>query len=101
MLNTKKNLLQRVRIAMVAIVTIMGIGGAFAMKAPAHTAAEWGIVSTDPTYYYVTNLSNGFCNEAVATNCSVTSAAMPDSQGRILKTQANLTDKQGDFTPAQ
>jgi hypothetical protein len=93
MLNNKKNLLQRVRIAMVAIVAIMSIGGAFAMKAPEHKlSSTYGVASTDPTYYHVTAATNYTCDTAPTKVCTITTSAMPDSQGRIPKSQAEVNE---------
>ncbi|WP_179412691.1 hypothetical protein HDF19_12930 [Mucilaginibacter sp. E4BP6] len=98
MLNNKKNLFQRVRIAMVAIVTIMSVGGAFAMKVPHHKASvSWGVVSTDANFYHVTAASTGDCLQG-AKACIVTSTVMPDSQGRIPKSEATV-QQNGTFTP--
>lgn len=83
---------------MVAIVTIMGIGSAFATKAPVHTNTEWGKIATEGEFYRVTALDNGFCNESVATICSVTSAAIP-VDGLIPVEGATLTSRPGDFVP--
>jgi hypothetical protein len=95
MLNNKKNLLQRVRIMMVAIVTIMGIGSAFAMKAPSSLATTWNVVATVGNDYVVT-ASAGSCNFNPETACTIKSEVAPDSQNHISKDDAAL-DRSGDF----
>jgi hypothetical protein len=83
MLNNKKNLLQRVRIAMVAIVTIMSVGGALAMKAPSHRSGQtYGTFSLTATgNHYITTqtavvVGNYTC-ESGTTPCTVVSTVAP------------------------
>ena len=76
---------------MVAIVTIMGIGGAFAMKAPAHqTSKTWGIVATVGNSYKVATLSSGTCDSDPTPNCHVISSATPNAQMLIPKAGATV-----------
>lgn len=83
MLNNQKNLLQRVRIAMVAIVTIMGVGGALAMKAPAHQAGStygsFGLTTTGN--HYITTPSavaaGTYSCASSTTACTVISSVAP------------------------
>ena len=91
MFNNKKSLLQRVRIAMVAIVTIMGIGGAFAMNAPKTQAAQtWGVLATNANSYHVAAVTaNSFC-DAASRACEVRSTSMPDGSGNIPKAGATI-----------
>lgn len=90
MLNNKKSLLQRARIAMVAIVTIMGIGGAFAMNAPKLQAATtYGVIATNANTYSVTALGpHSKCNASSST-CEVRSSA-PLTGGTIPKMGATV-----------
>ena len=100
MLNNKKNLLQRVRIAMVAIVTIMSVGGAFAMNAPKAQAMQtWGVLVTNASSYHVTAVTAGSgCDLAPAKACEVRSAATPDASGNIPKSGATIVIN-GSFNP--
>jgi hypothetical protein len=92
MLNNKRSLLQKVRIAMVAIVTILSIGGAYAMKAPANQAGTtWGVLATNANTYRVTAVTAGSdCDNAPQRACKVNSTAMPDANGLIPKAGATL-----------
>ena len=98
MLNNKKNLLQRVRIAMVAIVTIMSVGGAFAM-APTHNNAlqTWGVLVTNSNSYQVTAVTAGSFCTGTARVCTVQSTATPDANGDIPKNETS-DPKPGIFT---
>jgi hypothetical protein len=97
MLNNRENFLQRVRIAMIAIVTIMSVGGAYAMKAPAHTdAVTYGVIATVGNSYHVT-ASAGRCNADPSPACKVSSSATPDSQGLIPQSSATVVQR-GAFT---
>lgn len=66
---------------MVAIVTIMSVGGAFAMNAPkSQTLQTWGVVATNANTYQVAAITaNSFCDDSQPTKiCEVQSAATPD-----------------------
>jgi hypothetical protein len=84
MLNNKKNLLQRVRIAMVAIVTIMSVGGALAMKAPSHQSGQtygtFGLTTTG-NHYITTQAAvvagTYSCNSPTTVPCTVISSVAP------------------------
>jgi hypothetical protein len=102
MLNNKKSLLQRARIAMLAIVTILSISGSFAMT-PKHSAAlqTWGVLSTNGSSYIVTAITaNSFCDGANAV-CKVRSEMAPDEQtGEIAKSDAQeVPNERGNFQP--
>jgi hypothetical protein len=99
MLNNKKSLLERARIAMIAIVTIMSIGGAFAMKAPTHksnqTYGTFGLTTTG-NHYITTQTAAApgsySCNSAT-TPCTVTSSVAPvlrNSKWEIPKADADV-----------
>lgn len=93
MLNSKKSFLQKARIAMVAIVTIMSLGGAYAMNAPKHQdSTTWGVVSTSANAYKVTALTPTFgCSQSTRV-CTITSAVAPDGNGNIAKSNATVQD---------
>lgn len=105
MLNNQKNLLQRVRVAMVAIVTIMGLGGALAMKAPSHqtsqTYGSFGLTTTGN--HYITTESavaagSYSCNTST-TACTVISSVAPalrNGNWEIPKVDASV-NQQGTF----
>ncbi len=101
MLNNKKGLLQRARIAMVAIVTIIGISGAFAMSP--HRSADsqtWGVLQTNASSYVVTAITaNSFCDGA-AKICKVRSSVSPNPETHELSTMdaQPVTDEPGNFT---
>jgi hypothetical protein len=92
MLNNKKSFLQKARIAMVAIVTIMSIGGAYAMNAPkTQSGTTWGVTSTDGSNYVVTALgSNSHCNSG-SQACEITSTTPPDSNGEIPMSKSTVS----------
>jgi hypothetical protein len=95
MYNKKKSLLARMRIAMMAIVTILGIGGAFAMQKPQHNAAQtYGVLSTAPddSGWIVTASSSGLCASAPARTCKVVSEVEPDANGFIQRSDALQTE---------
>lgn len=100
MLNNKKNLLQRVRIAMVAIVTIMSVGGAFAMKAPANRANQtYGAFSLTATgnHYVVTQTAAqpGYNCDQASTVCTVISSSAPvmrNGQWELAKTGVTIKE---------
>jgi hypothetical protein len=106
MLNKKKNLLQRVRIAMVAIVTIMSVGGALAMKAPSHQANKtYGAFSVTATgNHYVTTqtavTAGSYSCDAAATPCTVISSVAPtlrNGSWEVPKADASISQT-GAFT---
>ncbi|QEM03719.1 hypothetical protein DIU31_009415 [Mucilaginibacter rubeus] len=98
MLNSKKSFLQKARIAMVAIVTIMSLGGAYAMNAPKHDALQtWGVIATVGNQYHVTAVTSGsFCDNPSAKACEVRSAATPDANNMIPTAGASVK-LTGDF----
>ncbi|WP_345330082.1 DUF6520 family protein [Mucilaginibacter defluvii] len=82
---------------MVAIVTIMGIGTAFATKAPVNKAANtWAVVQTVGNFYEVTQAA-GRCDEEEDPTCKVQSTATPNAQGLIPISSATVMQK-GNFT---
>jgi len=101
MLNSKKSFLQKARIAMVAIVTIMSIGGAYAMNAPKHqSGTTWGVVSTTANNYQVTAVTaHSQCATDPSAVCKITTTTPPDRMGNISKTDPNITSTvSGDFS---
>ena len=101
MLNNQKSLLQRARIAMVAIVTIMGIGGAFAMNPPKSQVLQtWGVIVTNANTYRVTAVTaNSFCDTAIPRICTVKSAATPDPVTHLLQKSDTSSPTSGEFNP--
>ena len=97
MLNNKKSFLQKARIAMVAIVTIMSLGGAYAMNAPKHQdGTTWGVVATNANSYRVTALTaNSHCNSG-SSACEISTTTPPD-HGMISKDDPNLSVTPGTF----
>jgi len=98
MLNNRKSLLQKARIAMVAIVTIIGFSGAFAM-APHHENASqtYGVIQTVSGGWLVTS-SAGDCNGTTST-CKVVSSVPPDENGFISSDDVTQTTP-GAFVPS-
>ncbi|WP_345952983.1 hypothetical protein [Mucilaginibacter sp. PAMB04168] len=83
MFKNNKSLLQRARIAMLAIVTILGISGAFAMKAPEHKqASTYGVVRATVGGWIVTSAA-GDCDLNLPQTCKVESEQAPDENGFI------------------
>lgn len=80
---------------MVAIVTIMGIGGAFAMSPPKSQVLQtWGVISTSANSYNVTAVTaNSLCNSPAIPACEVRSAATPDASGNIPKSGATVVSR--------
>jgi hypothetical protein len=102
MLNNKKSLLQRARIAMVAIVTIVGISGAFAMT-PHHngTLQTWGVLQTNATTYVVTALGpNEHCVDDPDRVCTVKSSATPNPTTHEIPISTASDPIPGDFSNA-
>ncbi len=78
----KRNLLQRVRIVFTALVTILGFGGAMAMKSESKQVAQtYGVYSQTTGHYRVTQNpvvpSNYDCNMAISTICTVQAEITP------------------------
>ncbi|SEM74480.1 hypothetical protein ACRQ5D_31320 [Mucilaginibacter sp. P25] len=98
MLNNKKSFLQKARIAMVAIVTIMSVGGAYAMNAPKHQAGTtWGVVATTANSYQVTALTaNSHCNSG-STVCEIQTELQPNASKMIPKSPTQVTEIEGTF----
>lgn len=91
MLNSKKSFLQKARIAMVAIVTIMSLGGAYAMNAPKHqSGTTWGVVMTNANSYQVTALTAHSSCAGATRVCKIQSTATPDQNGDIPKSAATI-----------
>jgi len=98
MLNNQKSLLQRARIAMVAIVTIMSVGGAFAMNAPKAQALQtWGVLQTNANNYVVTAVTSGSFCEAATRICKVQSTATPDPTTHQIPKSGATTLENGAF----
>lgn len=82
---------------MVAIVTIIGIGGAYAMTPPSNQANHtYGVLSTGTNFYHVTTSSDGMCLSNPSSTCKIVSAATPDANGNILKS-AVISSTPGDY----
>ncbi len=99
MLNSKKSFLQKARIAMVAIVTIMSLGGAYAMNAPKNDGLQtWGVVATVGNHYQVTAVTAGSTcsNPTTSKACQVRSAAPRDANNMIPTAGASVI-KTGTF----
>jgi hypothetical protein len=78
MLNNKKSFLQKARIAMVAIVTIMSLGSAYAMNSPkTQSATTWGVVMTNANSYKVTAVTADSGCSGTTHICEVVSTATP------------------------
>jgi hypothetical protein len=99
MFNNKRSLLQRVRIAMVAMVTILGIGGAFAMNPPQDKAMQtWGVIVTNANSYVVTaTTANSFCDSSSPRTCTVQSAVAPDPVTHELQKSDTSSPTIGEF----
>ena len=97
MLNNRKSFLQKARIAMVAIVTIMSVGGAYAMNAPKQQAGTtWGVVSTLSNAYQVTALTaHSTCTTSIRV-CEIQSTTPPDANKLIPKADATIV-QHGNF----
>ncbi len=81
-----------------ALTTILGFGGAMAMNGNSRQSHTYQYSGTDGAYYVVGQSLTGVtydCDDAVSTICTITSASEPDSQNRILKT--NATTRNGEF----
>ncbi|SFT05080.1 hypothetical protein SAMN04487890_10971 [Mucilaginibacter polytrichastri] len=98
MLNNKKSFLQKARIAMVAIVTIMSLGGAYAMNAPKQQAGTtWGVVATLSNAYQVAAITaHSTCTTIPAKICKILSTTAPDANHEIPKADATVVQR-GNF----
>ncbi len=99
MFKNKKSFLQKARIAMIAIVTIMSIGGAYALNAPkAQAGTTWGVVVTNANSYQVEAVTaNSFCENPMSTPvCEIRSTTAPDGNGDIPKADATVV-QHGNF----
>lgn len=98
MLNNKKSLLQRARIAMLAIVTIIGIGGAFAMT-PRNSAAlqTWGVLQTNASTYVVTAVTAGSTCNVSSRICEVRSDATPNPMTKEIPIAGSELVQNGAF----
>jgi anti-sigma-K factor RskA len=91
MLNSKKSFLQKARIAMVAIVTIISLGGAYAMNSPKHqSGTTWGVVQTNANSYQVTAVTDHSACTGTMRICKIQSATAPDQNGDIPKADATV-----------
>jgi hypothetical protein len=103
MLNNKKGLLQRARIAMLAIVTIISVGGAFAMT-PKHSNVlqTWGVLQTNASTYVVTAItaSTQYDCEFSQKVCTVRSEATPNPMTHEIPISGAEIASDGTFNKA-
>jgi|GEM_PF-4141297 len=98
MFNNKRSLLVRVRIAMVAIVTILGLSGAYAMTPAQHQdATTWGVVATNANSYEVTAITaNSQCLSSQRI-CKVHSEVAPTNGELSMDDATPVLDEPGTF----
>lgn len=85
---TLNNKNRTVRSIIMTAAAVLAIGGAMA-KSVSQTDTTYGVTGQDDNYYYVTT-SSGTCSSS-SSACKVSSSVSPDSQNRIAKSQANVT----------
>jgi len=81
--------MKRIFLSVVAAVAIFG--ASFAINHPKPVLVEFTVTDEDSQYYTVSSSPDPDCTTAGEQVCRISTSATPDSQNRILKTQATAT----------